>query len=148
VHAHAGLATHADRLLPVARGLSTSTIYPPHSPPATRSDLSPEQATAIYQTWMQRWRIVQRFPQPDWNIVDLWIARVLLAQRMSPFDVQQILQLASPGFPRSHPDPADYLRRTLARAFPAPRRGLCVAHAPTSTAAATDNDCSNFTGEQ
>jgi hypothetical protein len=113
--------------------------------------LSVAQATRIYQTWMRRWHIAQRFPQPDWSIVDLWIARALLARGMSHADVLQILQLGSPGFPRGHSHPDDYLRRTLARAFPvfpAPGRAVCATHVRTSTTAAADSDCSNFTGEQ
>ena len=74
-----------------------------------------------------------------------------LARGMSAADVHQILQLGSPGFPRGHGDPADYLRRTLARAFPvfpAPGRAMCAPHARTTTTALAASDCSNFTGEQ
>jgi hypothetical protein len=74
------------------------------------------EAVAIYQTWVSHWRIAQRFPVPDWSIVDLWIAKVLLARGMPGVRVKAILRLASPQFPRSHADPEDYLRRTLARA--------------------------------
>jgi len=159
VHAAAGLASQAERLLQVAGEQAATGSYTPRSGtpsiatawPQTPACASDAQATAIYQTWMRRWHIVQRFPQPDWSIVDLWVARALLARGMSPADVQQILRLGSPGFPRGHSDPADYLRRTLARAFPAfpaAARALCAAHAPASTAAAADSDRSNFTGEQ
>jgi hypothetical protein len=160
VHAAADLASQADRLLQVAhqrtdmagisshsRNRPTLTAWP-QTPP---DHLATAQATQIYQTWMRRWHIGERFPQPDWSIVDLWIARVLLTRGISPAEVQQILQLGSPGFPRGHSHPVDYLRRTLARAFPgfpAPGRGMCAAHAPASTTAAADSDCSNFTGEQ
>jgi hypothetical protein len=69
---------------------------------------------------MERWRIRQRYPQPDWSIVDLWVAKRLLSQGWAPTQVQLILRLASPQFPRRHSDPEDYLRRTIARAvFPA-----------------------------
>src|SRR5260370_40883460 len=121
------------------------------SPGTTRASLSGAQAPEIYQTWMQRWHIGQRFPHPDWSIVDLWVARALLARGMSPADIQQILRLGSPGFPRGHGNPTDYLRRTLARAFsafPAPRGAVCAAHAPAPTVAAPDSACSNFTGGQ
>jgi hypothetical protein len=68
---------------------------------------------------MQRWRILERFPQPDWSIVDLWIARHLLWQGKPASQIQTILRRASPYFPRRHGDPDDYLRRTIARAaFP------------------------------
>jgi len=53
-------------------------------------------------------------------LVDLWVARVLLAQGMSPDQVHAILRLGSPLFPRRHSHPEDYLRRTVARAFPSP----------------------------
>jgi hypothetical protein len=36
-------------------------------------------AATIYQSWTERWRIRQRFPHPDWSIIDLWLARKLLA---------------------------------------------------------------------
>ncbi len=70
---------------------------------------------------MQRWRIADRCPQPDWSIVDLWVARHLLSQGTPAPRVETILRLASPHFPRRHHRPDDYLHRTLARAaFPAP----------------------------
>ena len=149
VHTDAGLASDRERLLQAVRGRITAAGCPSHQLTSTTVRVSSAHATEIYQTWMRRWRIPQRFPKPDWSIVDFWIARALLARGISPTDVQHILQLGSPGFPRGHGDPADYLRRTLARAFPAfpaPGRGVCAAHPPASTAA--DRDCSNFTGEQ
>jgi hypothetical protein len=78
--------------------------------------LSMEKAREIYQYWMQRWRIGERFTQPDWSIVDLWIAKKLLSQGMLAEHVQDVLRLASPHFPRRHTAPDDYLRRTIARA--------------------------------
>jgi hypothetical protein len=84
---------------------------------AVPSSLDAVKANEIYQYWMQRWRIAQRFPQPDWSIVDLWIARKLLSQGMFGQHVQDVLRLASPHFPRRHTDPNDYLRRTIARAL-------------------------------
>jgi len=161
VHATAGLASRAECLLQDARERADTAKFKPHSgqqvisttwPLTTPAPLSVAQATQTYQAWMQRWQITRRFPQPDWSIVDLWVARALLAQGISPVDVAQILRLGSPGFPRGHSNPIDYLRRTLARAFPvfpAPGRGMCAAHVPTSTTAAVANsDCSNFAGEQ
>ena len=141
VHTATGLASHAECLLQAARGGYTPPAGIPFISTAwqrtTRACLSGAQAAEIYQTWMRRWHIAQRFLQPDWSIVDLWVARALLARGMSPADVSQILQLGSPGFPRGHSDPADYLRRTLARAFPvfpAPGRAVCAAPAPASAA--------------
>ena len=51
---------------------------------ATPASLSAVEARQIYQAWMRRWQIARRFPQPDWSIVDLWVARALLAQGRSP----------------------------------------------------------------
>jgi hypothetical protein len=95
-------------------------------PPAVTAD----RAIAVYQTWLQRLQIRQRFPHPDWSIVDLWIAKQLLQQNVPAAEVESILRRASPQFPRSHADPDDYLRRTLARAAqelvraPFPARGM------------------------
>ena len=136
VYARAGLAPQADSLLqsapaavprrPLAAGAPTSlsSSTPDHAPvPA----IATAQASAIYRGCMQRWRITERFSPPDWSIVDLWVARHLLSQGMPETRVETILRLASPHFPRRHPHPDDYLRRTLARAaFPAPRGALCV----------------------
>ena len=66
---------------------------------------------------MDRLRIPQRFPQTDWSIADKWIAKELLRRGMPSAQVQAVLQLGSPGFPRRHSNPDDYLRRTLARAL-------------------------------
>jgi hypothetical protein len=73
-------------------------------------------AAAVYQSWLQRLRIPQRFPRPDWSIVDLWIAQQLLLSGLSADQVKTILQHGSPGFPRCHAAPEDYLHRTLTRA--------------------------------
>jgi hypothetical protein len=92
----------------------------------------------IYQSWMRRWRIVERFTPPDWSIVDLWIARKLLLQGMLVEKVQDVLRLGGPHFPRRHTDPDDYLHRTVAhaRSFPAgatasgPPPAPCVRDSP------------------
>jgi hypothetical protein len=85
-------------------------------------------ASEIYADVLNRLRIPQQFPQPDWSIADKWIAKELLRQGMSTSRIAAILQQGSPGFPRRHTDPQNYLRRTIARAlqevaaaFPAPR---------------------------
>jgi hypothetical protein len=56
------------------------------------------KASQIYQAWMRRWHIARRFPQPDWSIVDLWVARALVAQGAPPAQVQAILRSGSPRF--------------------------------------------------
>ena len=89
---------------------------PLHSATSIDPALAPSEAVAVYQNWLNRLRIPQRFLQPDWSIVDLWIAKELLLQGAPILQVKSILRLASPQFPRGHSDPEDYLRRTLARA--------------------------------
>jgi len=160
VHAHPGLARNADGLLPSAiqlpapaLPLTQETI--PGKPSAcvgrlqntVPQSIAAAEATQIYKGWMQRWRIAERFPQPDWSIVDFWIARQLLSQGTSAEQVRAILQLASPHFPRRHADPGDYLQRTVARAaFPASRRTVWTTHATASDAVPGERDCSNSTG--
>lgn len=158
VYAGAGLARNADGLLrditpwspgpptaeprPSGRSHSISTAPEETAPPPTAA-----QAVDLYQYWMKRWRIQERFPQPDWSIVDLWIARQLCSQGMAAAQIQAILRLASPQFPRRQGDPDDYLRRTVARAaFPAPGRAVCMNHARASAGAEADCAGSNSTG--
>ena len=159
VYARAGLAHNANRLLQsVARWPAPAELPTAANPDyrlggasslpeAATPSITAAEAADIYQSWMHRWRIAERFPQPDWSIADLWIARRLLAQGMPAAQVQAILRLASPDFPRRHGDPADYLRRTVARAsFPAPGRPVCAAHATASAPGRTASACSNSTG--
>ena len=90
--------------------------------------LTAHAAAQIYRSGIDRWHIQQRFPQLDWSIVDLWLARKLLAMHIIPAQVKTILRLGSPDFPRHHNDPEDYLRCTLARAaLPGPRP-MCSIH--------------------
>jgi hypothetical protein len=135
VDARAGLAPHASALVESAR-----TRRQPTWPSADASNTSRDtgvsitaaEAAAIYRNGVERWRIAERFPTPDWSIVDLWVARWLCWQGMPAAQVEMILQLGSPQFPRRHGNPRDYLRRTVARAaFPPtggtvwkPRAGL------------------------
>jgi hypothetical protein len=61
--------------------------------------------------------------------LDLWVARYLLSQGKPAPQIQTILRLASPYFPRHHGDPDGYLRRTVAGAtFPSPGRAVCDDH--------------------
>ena len=158
VYAHPGLARNADGLLQSAQSAIQLPAPPgtgPNHPSAcvgrlqntVPPSIAAAEATQIYQGWMRRWRIAERFPQPDWSIVDFWIARQLLSQGTPADQVRAILQLASPHFPRRHSDPNDYLRRTVARAaFPAPRRTVWTTHATASDPVACERDCSNSTG--
>jgi DNA primase RepB-like protein len=90
--------------------------------------MTAQGAARVYRSWIERWHTQNRFPRVDWSIVDLWLARKLLAMHISTTQVEAILRLGSPGFPRHHGDPEDYLRRTLARAaLPAPHP-VCSIH--------------------
>jgi RepB DNA-primase from phage plasmid len=149
VHARAGLAPHGESLLEsVRRSVQPSTSpFPTDWITADPGPTSPEEATAIYQSCMQRWHIRERFAQPDWSIVDLWVARHLLMQGHPAVQVQAILRLASPHFPRRHGEPDDYLRRTVARAaFPSPGRAVWPHHDPAPTRPDATSACSNSTG--
>lgn len=124
VEARAVLASAAEDLLQSARQAlaEQAMLIARHQAPGLSHDssqlptLTAQAARRIYQRWMERWHIRERFPQPDWSIVDLWVARKLLAMHISATQVQAILRMGSPHFPRHHGDPEDYLLRTLARA--------------------------------
>ncbi len=125
LHTHAGLAARGAALLQTAEhclGSPSNLVQSPRLPlpaathiNATRST-STAAAAKIYVSWLHRLRILERFPQPDWSIADTWIAKELLLRGMPPPQVAAILRGGSPGFPRQHSHPDDYLRRTLARA--------------------------------
>jgi hypothetical protein len=152
LQARTGLAPRGEAVLQSIR----QGPPPPRHPPQfqTNSTLtesrptSAEEANKIYQNCMQRWRILERFPQPDWSILDLWVARDLLSRGTPAAQIQDILRLASPHFPRRHGDPDDYLRRTIARAaFPSPGgRTVCHSHDPASAPLDAGSACSNSTG--
>lgn len=101
----------------VSLAKKSASITPCHSDSADQHIFDTAAAVAIYQTGLTDLHIPQRFSCPNWSIVDLWIARTLLMRGMTHAQVKSILRLASPGFPRSHSSPEDYLRRTLARAL-------------------------------
>ena len=145
VHTLAGFARNAGALLRAATQPPAPAWIPAQG--VVPAPITGIQALEIYQGWMKRWRIRERYAQPDWSIVDLWIARELLTQGKSAAEVAVVLRLGSPQFPRRHGNPEDYLRRTLARAaFPAPGRAVWAAHARASTSATTNAACSNSTG--
>lgn len=141
LHAQMGLATQGASLIQAAQCLPPS---PPARPAGAASSptggcaLTPAAATQVYHRFLNRLRIPQRFPHPDWSIADLWIAKELFRCRTPAAQVQAILRLASPGFPRRHSQPEDYLARTLRRAaldverarFSARRRAPCVEACP------------------
>jgi hypothetical protein len=149
VYARAGLAPRGESLVESIRQ-SIPPLPSPLSIDWTTTDPYPAsaaEATAIYQSCMQRWQIRERFPQPDWSIVDLWVARYLFSHGRPAVHIHAILRLASPYFPRRHGDPDDYLRRTVARAaFPSPGRAVWRRHDPTPAPPPADRACSNSTG--
>ena len=112
------LATQAAPLLP-----ATPHHFPTRPsplPPSMPGSLTPAGAGKVYSRWLHRLQIPQRFSPPDWSIADLWIAARLWRCRIPAEQIQAVLRLASPGFPRGHSDPEDYLRRTLACAAQQP----------------------------
>jgi hypothetical protein len=130
LHAHPGLASQAAALLEQAErfvnGPANLTLPPRVVPPVVPGDTvdtgrrashkPTTGASRIYSVWLHRLRILERFPQPDWSIADKWIAKELLYRGTPAPQVAAILRDGSPGFPRRHSRPDDYLRRTLARA--------------------------------
>jgi hypothetical protein len=126
-YAVAGLASSRHWLLETAAlrwppGSEMSRVRPTHSRTAPPSEapmnraLESIEAVTIYQNCLHRLRIPQCFPQPDWSVADLWIAKELLRQGAPASRVKSVLRLGSPQFPRAHSDSEDYLRRTLVRA--------------------------------
>jgi hypothetical protein len=123
LYARPGLARNSRSLLQSAARslpLCSTRPRPPLQHTAHRATTLPAVAVpgaaAIYQSWLQRLCIPQRFSHPDWSIADLWIAQQLLLSGLSADEVKTILQQGSPGFPRRHAAPEDYLHRTLRRA--------------------------------
>jgi RepB DNA-primase from phage plasmid len=91
VYAHPGLAPCADTLLhslltpaaltppplPVNTADFPSCAASPSEQTATSTHPSASEAVEIYSRCVNQWRIRERFPHPDWSIVDLWVARHL-----------------------------------------------------------------------
>jgi hypothetical protein len=113
VHAGVGLAPTAGALLQSLRMIAPP---PPRLPDgetvaalrssdrsifqeAALTSVAAAEANWIYWDCMQRWRIRERFPQPDWSIVDLWVARHLLSQGTPATRVQTILRSPARIFP-------------------------------------------------
>jgi RepB DNA-primase from phage plasmid len=117
LHACAELAAQGTAWVQAANAgllaLPKQVVAPGAHRPTTNTD---SVATGIYADWLHRLRIRERFPQPDWSIADKWIAKELLRHGTAAPQVASILRAGSPGFPRRHAHPEDYLSRTLARA--------------------------------
>jgi hypothetical protein len=94
---------------------------PPWSRPAQRhasgwvshTALDSTAMRTLYHACLTRLRILERYPSPDWSIADKWVARELLQTGTPIATVAAVLCHGSPGFPRRHADPEDYLRRTI-----------------------------------
>jgi hypothetical protein len=99
-----------DNPKPAANLLLPLPILPALDPGPYPTDAA---AARIYTDWLHRLRIHARFPQPDWSIVDKWIAKELLRHGISAPQAAAIVRAGSPGFPRRHADPDDYLCRTM-----------------------------------
>jgi hypothetical protein len=106
--AAAELAGHRGHSAPVKAALQR---HPAAS--LSTTGLDPTALRASYRNCLYRLRILERYPAPDWSIADRWVARELLRSGTAPALVAEILRQGSPGFPRRHADPEDYLRRTL-----------------------------------
>jgi RepB DNA-primase from phage plasmid len=126
LYAQLGWATRGAALVEAAARQATAVPGPRIAPEwlsavGTTEPVAPShhcaEAQQIYWDWLHRLRILQRFPYPDWSIADKWIAKELLRRGASVAAVVILLREGSPGFPRSHGNPEDYLRRTLARAL-------------------------------
>jgi hypothetical protein len=87
----------------------------PAATPVQRPAVDSPSSTGLYRDCLNRLRILDRYPCPDWSIADLWVARELLHTGTPPAGVAAVLR-GSPGFPRRHADAEAYLRRTLSRA--------------------------------
>lgn len=133
----ASLVETAERQITCPRNTvpATASLCGPLTLDLVAASSTPAAAGEIYRTWLNRLRIPQRFPHPDWSIADKWIAKELLRRGTSVAAIAGLLAAGSPGFPRCHADPQDYLHRTIARAlrelagipFPAPACGArCV----------------------
>ncbi len=119
MYARTGLAPQGAALLQAAEQHLHTPSLPaplPHLPTIAEPNTAAPAAAQIYASWLRRLRILERFPQPDWSIADKWIAKQLLQRGTPAPQVAAILRGGSPGFPRQHSHPDDYLRRTLTRA--------------------------------
>jgi hypothetical protein len=85
----------------------------PTGDPVYRSGVADGDGSPLYQECLAALRLLERFPAPDWSIADYRVARLLLQQGWGAAPVAEILRQGSPGFPRLHPKPDDYLRRTV-----------------------------------
>jgi hypothetical protein len=85
------------------------------SPPPAAAAIGGVEArpSPLYRQCLDALGLLRRFPVPDWSIADYRVARLLLQGGCGAEQVAAILRQGSPGFPRRHAHPDDYLRRTV-----------------------------------
>jgi hypothetical protein len=87
--------------------------------PAKPTSVAPAEPciSSLYHQCLHILGLPERFPTPDWSVADYRVARCLFQQGYHATQVTDVLRLGSPGFPRRHPKPEDYLRRTVGAAL-------------------------------
>jgi hypothetical protein len=117
IYARSGLAPNGAALLEAAAEAPASRLARgralPPGPAALPPPIDSPALHDLYHACLNRLRIRERYPSPDWSIADRWVARELLETGTDPARVAAVLRHGSPGFPRRHADPEDYVRRTL-----------------------------------
>jgi hypothetical protein len=114
--AHACLARERAALLEWAAATEPAAVRRPEIPTEPLASFSSPEFATRYRDCLHHLRILERYPIPDWSIADKWVARDLLRTGASQEAVAAVLRQGSPGFPRRHADPEDYIQRTLRRA--------------------------------
>jgi RepB DNA-primase from phage plasmid len=84
-----------------------------HGPATAASGGVEARPSPLYRQCLDALGLLRRFPVPDWSIADYRVARLLLQGGCGAEQVAAILGQSSPGFPRRHANPDDYLRRTV-----------------------------------
>ena len=92
--------------------MALASTAPVSTEPVTvaRPELHPSWS---YEQCLVALGLRRRFPALDWSIADYRVARWLLQQGWGAEPVAEFLRHGSPGFPRRHAKPDDYLRRTV-----------------------------------
>jgi RepB DNA-primase from phage plasmid len=84
-----------------------------HGPTTAATGGVEPRPSPLYRQYLDALGLQRRFPVPDWSIADYRVARWLLQGGYCAEQVAVILRQGSPGFPRRHANPDDYLRRTV-----------------------------------
>jgi hypothetical protein len=94
-------------------GSAAATAVLSHEPAAAATGGMEARPSPLYRQCLDALGLLRRFPVPDWSIADYRVARLLLQGGCGAEQVAAILRQGSPGFPRRHSRPDDYLRRTV-----------------------------------